>query len=122
MTSQRKRSGQLISNSLIELSQTEMLMKLKIFHEKFGTDLPPDGAETETIRTYYHKALKTIEDNSDKNYGILQENLQQFVDEDEDEFVDEDVDRAQEKSGCLLFWRWFCSLPLIRTCTPKVDD
>ena len=81
MITQRKwSSAKPRNNSLGEISRDEMLTKLRIFNNKFGTDLPPDGVDSETISSYYHKALETIEDNSNKSYTMLQESLQEFVD------------------------------------------
>ncbi len=117
MASQLKWTSAKPRSSSAEISRNEMLTKLKIFHDKFGTDLPPVGADTETIRTYYHKAQETIEDNSNKNYSVLQESLQEFVNDGDGEDID------QEKSGCCSrFWEWFCSLSLIRSCIPRVED
>ena len=111
MASQRKwASAKSKSNPLIELSREEMLNKLKIFHGKFGTDSPPDGVDIETVKAYYHKALEVIEDNSNKNYSILQISLQEFAED-----IDEE-DPGREKSGyCSRFWDWVCNLCILRS-------
>lgn len=122
MTTQRKwPTSRLRNNSSNEISRDEILTKLKIFNDKFGIDLPPDGIDTETIRTYYYQVLETIDDNSNKNYSILQDSLQEFVDMDKEDIDEEYMD--QEKSGCCPhFWDWFFRSCLIRSCIPHIED
>nr|QBK85848.1 MAG: hypothetical protein LCMAC101_04430 [Marseillevirus LCMAC101] len=92
-----------------------MLTKLKIFHEKFGTDLPPIDADAETVKTYYIKALVSIENDRSKNYDILQENLKRLVDDIEDD------DEPEQTRCCTYFWTCFYNL-YIRMCLPLVED
>ena len=115
MASQRKWS----SAKPGEIFRCEMVTKLKIFHDKFGTDVPPDNADIDIVESYYNKALKTIEDNSNKNYSILQMSLDELVD---DVDVDEE-DLGREKSGCCTrFWDWVCNLCIFRSCISQVED
>ena len=95
-----------------KLSQGEMMTKLKIFHEKFGVDIPADDASLETVKNYYDKALSSIEDISSKNYDILQESIRGLVD---------DEDEPEQICYCTYFWGWFCNL-YIRICISQVED
>jgi len=109
MTSQCKWSS---AKPRTELSnkpyRVEMLTKLNIFHEKFGTDIPPPESDTETVKNYYHRALEVIEDRSNKNYNTLQISLQEFV---EDIVDDDDEDPGMEKkSRCSRFWDCMCNI------------
>ena len=121
MTSQRKWSSAKPSpkTSIDDISRSEMITKLRIFNEKLGTDVPPDGADLETVKAYYHKALEAIEDNSNKNYSMLQTSLQEFADVID---VDEE-DPGREKSGCCSrFWDWVCNLYIFRSCVSQLED
>jgi hypothetical protein len=99
-----------------KLSQDEMLTKLKIFNEKFGTDLPPNDADAEIVNFYYSKALTSIEDTSSKNYNILQESLKGLVDDTEDD------DEPEELGWCTYFWTCFYNLYIVRMCISQVED
>ncbi|MBV1929724.1 MAG: hypothetical protein KUG81_09475 [Gammaproteobacteria bacterium] len=113
MASQRKWS----SAKPGEISRREMVTKLKIFHDKFGTDVPPDETDIDVVKAYYNEALKTIEENSNKNYSILQMSLEELVDD-----VDEE-DPGRKKSGCCSrFWDWVCNLCIFRSCISQVED
>jgi len=97
--------------------RVEMLTKLNIFHEKFGTDIPPPDSDAETVRNYYHIALEVIEDRSSKNYNTLQISLQDFV-EDIDDDDDEDPGR-EKKSRCSRFWGYTYN---ICSCLSRTED
>ncbi len=119
MTSQRKWSS---AKPRTELSnkpcRVEMLTKLNIFHEKFGTDIPPPDSDTETVRNYYHRTLEAIEDRSNKNYNTLQISLQEFVEDIDDDDDDEDPG-MEKKSRCSRFLEYTCN---ICSCLSRTED
>jgi hypothetical protein len=117
MATQRKwSSAKPRVESTNEQSRVEMLTKLKIFHDKFGTEIPPTGSDAEIVRDYYHKALEVIEDRSNENCNVLQLSLQEFV---EDEDIDEEDPGREKRSCCTRFWEWICN---ICSCLSRVED
>lgn len=117
MTSQRKwSSAKPRTETTNKQSRVEMLTKLKIFHDKFGTDIPPPESDTSSVRDYYQKALEIIEDRSNKNYNDLQMSLQEFV---EDEDPDEEDPEREKHNCCSRFWEWILNAC---SCLSRTDD
>jgi hypothetical protein len=98
------------SNSSTKTSRDEMITKLRIFNNKFGTRIPPDGAAPEMVQKYYQDALDFIEDDSSKNCSMLHMSLKEFAED-----IDEE-DPGRKNSGCYArFWEYVW-------CTSQTED
>ena len=100
------------------LSMDNMITKLNIYHDKFGTDIPPNDADIETVKAYYDKAITRIEDDGSKNYIVLQHKLDEINEMSEMREISEEYEKKSEQ---LTGWERMCQM-FMRICISHVED
>ena len=98
-----------------DLSMDNMITKLNIYHDKFGTDIPPNDADIETVKAYYDKAITRIEDDGSKNYIVLQQKLNEINEMTE---ISEEYEKKFEQPTS---WDSICNM-FMRICISHVED